>query len=587
MTRRSHLALLALAGALTLGESNLLATTVTVGADPSCQFTSLEAAVSAIANDPDPNPTIRVAAGLHQAVRVTIDRSVTIEGGYSSCLAAAPDSAFRSILDAGRDGRAITVTGPLGTPIQVRLVNLSLENGLADLGGGLSVTGRAQVTLENMLVLGNEATVGGGGIHFDGPSDAWVMVLASGVNGNEAPMGGGILCRGSGFLVGGSNSGIGGNRATTLGGGIRASGCEVVLEGPMTVSANAAAHGGGIFLDSSAEAELRGNPDGPLEIRQNRATSGGSSGGTGGGIAVSGETTHLSLHNVTLERNRALHSNGGGGEGGGLMVADHGRAFVLGGPGLFFKATSGELGSEPVPRCPEAMSCSRFEDNEAGRGAAVQVGFAGRVSLINTEIVGNQGTESIVSTAARSGGSVLLEGSYLHRNLAPALIRVDGDSLLRVIHVTAAANLELEHAIRTTRSDDSSPEVRLRNDLFADPVPVLEPAPGGVVTTECLFVANASGLGEFPGIFTEDPQLVDPSAGDLHLGPNSPAVDRCFQRHELASVDSENDERGVVADPGLYGDVGGFDAGADELGRGTIFADGFESGTLSAWDVGP
>src|SRR5690606_761143 len=151
--------LLALAGALTLGESTLLAMTVTVGADANCQFSSLEAAVSAIADDPDPNPTIRVTAGLHQAVRITIDRSVTIEGSYSSCLATAPDSAFRSILDAGRGGRAIAITGPLGAPIEIRLLNLSLENGLADLGGGLSVTGRAQVTLDNTLILGNEATV--------------------------------------------------------------------------------------------------------------------------------------------------------------------------------------------------------------------------------------------------------------------------------------------------------------------------------------------------------------------------------------------------------------------------------------------
>lgn len=587
MTPRSHLLLLALASALTLNQSHLLATTFSVGPTPGCSFNSLEAALSALANDPDPNPTIRLSAGLHEAVRVTIDRNVTVVGGFASCVAPSPTPGSRSILDAGQAGRVVTVRGASsGGPIAVQLANLSLEKGRADLGGGLSVTQGATVTLDNVLVLANEATVGGGGIHFEGRSNATLTLLGSGVNGNQAPIGGGILCRGPGQLIAGLGTGIGGNQAATLGGGVRATGCEVAFAGPMTVSLNTAAHGGGMFLDGGAEAELEGGPGTPLSIRQNLATSGGSSGGTGGGIAVSGEGTDLEVLNVTIERNRALHTDGSGGEGGGVMVSDHATAALAGGRNLAPNVAGGG-GVSPV--CPDAMSCSVFRRNEARRGAALQVGFEAEVNLINVEVVDNHAADSIIGTGVESQEAVLqIEGVYLHRNTAEVLVAAVGDTRVELTHVTTANNPVLHHAIRTARSNDRSPELRLRNNIFHDPVPVLDRGPGGLTSAECLFVADASGLEEFPAIVTEDPQLVDPVGGDLHLSPGSPAVDRCFERHFFASHDSEGHERGVLVNLGVTGDILGFDAGADELGTAEgIFSDGFESGSLSAWGVGP
>lgn len=498
-----------------------------------------------------------------------------------------PTPGARSLLDAAQAGRVVTIRGTSsGGPIEVQLVNLSLERGHADLGGGLSVTQGATVTLDNVLVLANEATIGGGGIHFDGGSNATLALLASGINGNVAPIGGGVLCRGPGRLIAALGTGIGGNRAATLGGGVRATGCEVEFAGPMTVSLNTAAHGGGIFLDGGAEASLEGGPGTPLSIHQNRATSGGSAGGTGGGIAVSGEGTDLDMLNVTIERNRALHNDGSGGEGGGVMVSDHARAFLVGGRFLGSPAASSR---GPSPVCPGSMSCSVFRRNEARSGAAVQVGFEASVTLVNLEIVDNHAEDSIIATGVGSDAELLrLEGVYLHRNTADVLAAADGDSRLELTHVTASNNPTLNHAIRTTRFGSFSPELRLRNNIFNDPVPVLDRGPGGITTADCLFVADASGLDEFPGILTEDPQLVDPVAGDLHLSPGSPAIDRCFDHHFLARHDSDGHERGVLVNLGIAGDIRGFDAGADELATTqAIFSDGFESGSLSAWSTGP
>ncbi len=69
-----------------------------------------------------------------------------------------------------------------------------------------------------------------------------------------------------------------------------------------------------------------------------------------------------------------------------------------------------------------------------------------------------------------------------------------------------------------------------------------------------------------------DPRFIDPLAGDLHLLPDSPAID---SGSPVAAPDDDFD--GAPRPQGAGFDIGAFEHGA------AIFADGFESGDLSAW----
>lgn len=545
------------------------AATVTVGPEAACDFDSLEAALAGVATDPSPSPTVRLVAGIHPLVHATINRSLSVEGGYASCTASSPSTGLRSILDGEDSGRPITIVGrSSGAPIEVRLTGLALENGFADHGGGLRITLGAAVVLDNILVLGNRAEQSGGGIDFDGTSSASLTLLGSGVNANDAVTGGGIHCRG-GHLTATATSGIGGNRATTLGGGIRASlGCVLELDGPVSVSFNNGSHGGGIYVDSGARALLRGHPGATTSVRNNVATAGGTFGGTGGGIGVSGLGSRLEAIDVHIERNRALHTGGGGGRGGGVEIGSQARAVI---------------GQSDGVSC-DGMSCSILERNEARHGAAVSVGFRGTGKIFNSELVDNQGEVSIVDVGSLTPNALLVvEGVYLHRNSSLSLFHAEGASTLELTHVTAANNFGLSQVTQTSRLNDRSPELRLHNSVFGDPFPMFDNAPQTLVSAECLFVANTSELGDFPLIFADDPRLVDPLTGNLRLASSSPAIDRCFERVTEALLDTDGDTRGFV----VTGAGAGFDAGADELGTREIFSDGFESGTLSAWDSGP
>ncbi len=69
-----------------------------------------------------------------------------------------------------------------------------------------------------------------------------------------------------------------------------------------------------------------------------------------------------------------------------------------------------------------------------------------------------------------------------------------------------------------------------------------------------------------------DPRFMGPLAGDFHLLPDSPAIDN---GSPVAAPDDDFD--GAPRPQGGGFDIGGFEHGA------AIFADGFESGDLSAW----
>ncbi|MEM9668248.1 MAG: Ig-like domain-containing protein [Pseudomonadota bacterium] len=186
------------------------------------------------------------------------------------------------------------------------VINSEFSGNVGGTGGGLAVVGlddSATVTLSNVDIFDNDATVSGGGLFISavgtgGEVNASDLVIQGNNSGGD---GGGLaLEQTSGFLdVSIDVASIGQNGADTGGGGISITGGELSLTNA-TLSGNftAMGDGGGIA-----------NSGGILEAVNTTIVANSAFNGVGGGIALAGG--EASLANSTITGNFAV--NGGGG----------------------------------------------------------------------------------------------------------------------------------------------------------------------------------------------------------------------------------------------------------------------------------
>ena len=90
------------------------------------------------------------------------------------------------------------------------------------------------------------------------------------------------------------------------------------------------------------------------------------------------------------------------------------------------------------------------------------------------------------------------------------------------------------------------------------------------------FSAWRAATGQDAASIAADPLLADPAAADFHLRSASAAVDAGNPDYLPAAGETDLDGEPRLADSAV-------EIGADELAAGRIFADGFESGDVSAW----
>jgi predicted outer membrane repeat protein len=109
-------------------------------------------------------------AGTYAGARLTARRAVTLRR-----IAQGP-----VVLDAGSQGRVLTVTGATGT---IRLEGLTLRGGKADRGGAILHLSEATLRLEDCTVTANVATLlGGGAIAADAGS---LVLVRTRIHGNQ------------------------------------------------------------------------------------------------------------------------------------------------------------------------------------------------------------------------------------------------------------------------------------------------------------------------------------------------------------------------------------------------------------------
>jgi hypothetical protein len=179
-------------------------------------YANVQAAVDA-ANTGD---EIRVAAGVYTGVStvhgetqvVYLDKTLTIRGGYSTSDWSFNPTANPTILDAQGQGRVLFITGEIAPVIE----GLRLRKGSALNGGGVYIH-TATVTLQQTLIYSNTAGQWGGGVYLENsPSTIAKSQIYSNTTGSSGHGGGLALWDSPATL---DNNVITGNRAN-VGGGI-------------------------------------------------------------------------------------------------------------------------------------------------------------------------------------------------------------------------------------------------------------------------------------------------------------------------------------------------------------------------------
>ena len=232
--------------------------------------------IQAAVNVAPPGATVSLLPKTYNEI-VEISKSLDIIGAGKSS----------TIVDGQQKGSVFTI--PSG--VTAKLVDMTIQNGKGDLGGGIYNSGTA--TLTDSIVSGNTDTGTGGGIRNDGTmtvadsiisnnialfkgggiyncgtmtvadsiisgniggtdgggilNEAKVTVIGSTISKNCAEVGGGISSWDTGSTVTVISSTISGNCASTIGGGIYngpTSNAKVIGS---TISGNSATNGGGIY----------------------------------------------------------------------------------------------------------------------------------------------------------------------------------------------------------------------------------------------------------------------------------------------------------------------------------------------------
>jgi hypothetical protein len=600
-----------------------------------CNHSDIQSAIDAA--DPDEVAEIRIANNQSYSNQSLVinDRSITLRGGYGSCVEAANqiiDLDQRTVLDGGAQGRVIDITAPPGAGREVRLENLLLREGAADQGAGMRVRGErgsVTVTLRNVRVRNSEATAFGGGVAvvMDGdPALNDVPLLVFGVSGpgtgkldwnvrlesnrsatESGSLGGGLACRGNAsafntapvvivdrglFLGNGAGSS---NNTTGGGGGIALQQCSALLAlgspgGEAGIFDNDARlqGSGGILLAGGSELMIHGDR---IDGR-----------GTPGRAAVIGENINGGLFAVD---SRVLAS--------GLVLVDN-VAGTSASVALRLRSSQFELlpGTAPATDCLAAQAgrvypaCNLISGTrgtlQSTRASALSLDSSAgspTLALLSSVVIRDNGPigggSSTPSVADLEGDvSLMLRHALILDNTnGSSLFRRSGSGQAKLdiawstIAANQIANLSNAAVIQNAGSAGNVLETDIAGSVIWQPERVLFSGDPGNSSIRCM-IGNqpASELPVDTTAFYDniDPEFANLASGDLRPGPSSPLIDYCDG--QAIQGDLEGDINGVIR--GISYDMpitpapnrvpgGRFDLGAFEREQERLFQDRFQT----------
>lgn len=559
-----------------------------VGSDSGCTHTTIQAAINSARASAEADD-IRLASASVAEANLLINDSgtLTVSGGYASCLASAPVAGQRTVvLGVG----TMPVLRVRNTRTLV-LANLDLQRGNASRGGGIDVQGAPTgsqvnvVVLSNTLVRGNQATLGGGVSIVNTsatstPNNLQILLFGgSAVLDNRArTSGGGIDCtRAKVMLFDRSHVGL--NTAEDgKGGGVLARDCEVVIgtrgfNGAVFWSNTASGTGGAMHIEGPlARADIFTiDADVPARITGNSAIAGGAISATG--------SARIGLFDAVLEQNDATAY-------GGALLISH-------------DATPGQTrlrmqrgGTEAPPaavRCADTEACNLIRANrvvsgagDLGRAGSAMVAFSSTADAVRADFLGTRFDFNDGTTLAYLGGNhadAVFVGALMVNNIATdALIKSEGSPRTLDVSSSTIANNSIavgNAVIRATAVCTSLDGTRVRNSIIWQPQRALI-APIGLLDPACFRHLISADFGALPAAVDRvpaDPLFLDAAGGNFHVYTASPAIDFAPARPD----DATRDGRPRVVDSLERIDLfGPQDAGAYERYSERLFKNGFD-----------
>jgi hypothetical protein len=497
MSRNHLLALLLLAA----GPAG--AATFTVGSDPWCSNPTLASAINQATVTSGGPHEIRINAGEFGGQALVVqDIGLRLIGGYQNCGTGAPRIG-RSVLVGTGSEAVLRVRNGTAQIHAVELTGLELRNGgggADGYGGGIDATGAFLLRLTDVIVAHNGATLGGGGIHAQGPVSGFggIVELLQGtrVNHNTVPRsgetrGGGIHLERATLRVRSDDVEISGNQAG-LGGGI------------------AARSNSGVFFGNFGLPEVSDNALG-ARLSHNQARVGGGAWLSGSGVLFDARELAID-HNVADDRGGGIYADAGAQV---QLQRDYPNAFRA--------------------QCAGDASCSRMVGNRAGNGCPGTTGQGGALYLLRAnafiaQTVFRDNCAYGAPVATSFGPLFVMEGVELSGNLLRFrdTIEYTGDRTItfgsrlgdpdwqpRISHLTAWGN----------RSIDAAGN--------AVPSTVIDSPRAAVAVT---VAASAFDAGASPSVLASGPcnrsglaaeAYVDVAAGDFRPAALGGLVDAC------------------------------------------------------------
>ncbi|MEM9531995.1 MAG: hypothetical protein AAGA23_13875 [Pseudomonadota bacterium] len=533
--------------------------TFRVGAfGPGCDFSSLQQAIDA-AQDRD---RILVATDAVFSVQATIDRTLTVVGGYDSCLAEEPGTAQTRLVGLGTGSVLTVIATASNINPQITLRNLSINGGSSMAGGGLYADGDLDLRLENVTIADSEASGEGGGLMlFDRVRLSVVDRLL--LSGNSANTGGGLYCDGS----------------------------SIVVEGNLSISSNTADQVGGADLRHCALTTLAGSQ---LHIGSNQSDL------TSGLQAINGSTLDIA-GDLVFRFNESSHRSA-------MVVSGPGTVANVSGPHTLFE---GNVISSPLAQglgWPAALqvsdqavteftggpagcrltlvdstlnnACTGFIDNQSTPGVGAARATDGSLTLHRAFFGENESRVGFAQAIeAGAGGDVDLQANVFFEHAGDMPLIVADDSQVSAIASTFVNNDSVTALIRGTGAATTLALHALVT--YGNVGDLLQVSDGASAAGTCLYVEegnDAGGLAVAGTVTATDMRTPDVSARDFAPSPGSRFLDACSDTvHPQLDRDIVGMNRPIdLADvPDV---LGPYDAGAFELNEEIIWINGFEGG---------
>jgi hypothetical protein len=583
MTPAHRLPVLRIAASLMFASSagSAHAVIYTVGAEPACTHSSVQAAFSAV--PAGGSHIVRIANSLTygaQALSLS-GRSVTVIGGLDDCADTTPSGVTTLSGAGGGNDSVLTV---VGTGNDVVLEHLSIIRGdevFDGYGGGIDFRGAGYLTLRNTSVSQNYAGYGAG-INVSASGGGAELRIESGsvIFFNSAQFsGGGVRLWGDARLVmQDDNTQISDNEAIGInpqngqaqygfGGGI-----EVVKNADADIGSpgmggygaiynNRARYGGGIAVmgeggdTGGAIARLYStDPARPVRIQNNTASQ------TGGGIYLKPNQEAAGTSNAVLCA-QEFRIDGNAAQEGAAIYADTDDAIgpsFLGRSYVNLNPPEDACNASPAGpvHCAVGTVCNAIDgniartvDGQATTGAAVLIHEEARLNADRVQWRGNHGGQVLRLTHdGFDGYEGEVSNCVLANNVVSGhLLLADDGADLQLDHCTIADNtIAAAHVI------EASDDLILRRSIIDQPGKTSVTV-GGALIAEHVLATEVASLGAGANLVLDRPRFVDPEIGNyrqlaasrgVDFAPADPAIvtdfDRAARPADLAVVPDWN-----------------------------------------------